>query len=178
MARVLEEIVYRINNDKKLAPTPVFLDAVQNIISKVSVLHWAEAHGYCAPLIKQKNVFTKREIKYLKELNKRLKKVSKARASWGIADGQTPPPCGNPPSLSTFNGIGSGIYGNTLYFLVLFLPIVPVARYAVIYEGSGQYSFHGKLELNTFQKVWKWTALGAIGCGLFYILAKSFLAWR
>jgi hypothetical protein len=67
-------------------------------------------------------------------------------------------PISSAPSLHTDNGIGFKLYGNsdhdpdsgsfvaTYYFVVLFIPIFPVARYRVSKEGS-QYRFFGKLPL-------------------------------
>jgi hypothetical protein len=67
-------------------------------------------------------------------------------------------PISSAPSLSTVNGFGFSIYGNsdpdadsnsyvtTHYFVALFFPIFPIARYRVINAGS-QYRFLGKLPL-------------------------------
>ena len=67
-------------------------------------------------------------------------------------------PISSAPSLSTINGFGFKLYGNsdhdpetqsyatTRYFVALFIPIFPVGRYRVINMGS-QYSFLGRLPL-------------------------------
>jgi len=64
------------------------------------------------------------------------------------------------PSLTTFNGFGCMLYGDsdhdpetssyttTHYVVALFLPIFPLARYRVISAGGGQYRFLGKLPLS------------------------------
>jgi hypothetical protein len=67
-------------------------------------------------------------------------------------------PISSAPSLRTINGVGFTLYGNsdydadtesyvtTYYFAVLFIPIIPLARYRVIEEGR-QYRFLGKMPL-------------------------------
>jgi len=63
------------------------------------------------------------------------------------------------PSLRTINGFGFRLYGSsdydeetrsyvtTYYFVGLFLPIFPIARYRVVNMGERGYSFLGKLPL-------------------------------
>jgi len=67
-------------------------------------------------------------------------------------------PISSAPSLRTMNGVGFTLYGNsdhdadtgsyvaTYYFVVLFIPIIPLARYRIIAEGK-QYRFLGKVPL-------------------------------
>lgn len=69
----------------------------------------------------------------------------------------------NAPSMSTFNGIGTRLYGKrnydsasqsyiaTLYFTILYAPIFPLSAYRVRHVGGNQYQFLGKVPL-------KWTA--------------------
>lgn len=69
-------------------------------------------------------------------------------------------PIDSAPSLSTFNGIGTKLYGRrdydattnsyiaTLFFTVLFIPIFPIAAYRVIDAGGGYYRFLGKARLS------------------------------
>jgi hypothetical protein len=68
-------------------------------------------------------------------------------------------PISSAPSLSTVNGSGFTLYGRsdydsdthsyaaTRYFVILFIPIVPVGRYRVINMGGNRYRFLGKLPL-------------------------------
>lgn len=68
------------------------------------------------------------------------------------------------PSLYTINGIGTTLYGNsdydqesssymaTLYFVFLFIPILPLARYRVKSLGGNSYSFLGKAPFRTSDK--------------------------
>lgn len=57
------------------------------------------------------------------------------------------------PTMQTINGVGSKIYGDTLYFVVLFIPIFPIARYSLEVRGD-QYRFFEKLNLHAWQKYW------------------------
>ncbi len=69
------------------------------------------------------------------------------------------------PSLYTINGIGTTLYGKadydpetdsyltTLYFVIFFIPILPLARYRVIQEGENTYKFLGKVPLRNFDKL-------------------------
>ncbi len=68
------------------------------------------------------------------------------------------------PSLHTINGFGTTLYGRsdydpisetyitTLYFVALFIPLFPIARYRVKNMGEGRYSFYGKAPLRIFDK--------------------------
>ena len=72
-------------------------------------------------------------------------------------------PIKSTPTMYTFNGIGSKLYGKrdfdthtqsyvaTLYFTFVFLPIFPLASYRVRDAGGSRYQFLGKVPL-------KWTA--------------------
>jgi hypothetical protein len=85
------------------------------------------------------------------------------------------------PSLRTINGCGFMVYGNTdpdpgsgtymttYYFVLLFLPIFPIARYRVRSSGTG-YSFFGKGPLRTFDKVH--LALSLIGILMLFVFAR------
>jgi hypothetical protein len=69
-------------------------------------------------------------------------------------------PIDRAPSLSTFNGIGTKLYGRrdydattnsyiaTLFFTFLFIPIFPIAAYRVIEAGGGYFRFLGKARLS------------------------------
>jgi hypothetical protein len=69
------------------------------------------------------------------------------------------------PSLRTINGFGFTLYGKsdydeesrsyvmTYYFVALFVPIFPIARYRVINTGASGYRFLGKLPL---RKIDRW----------------------
>ena len=68
-------------------------------------------------------------------------------------------PISSAPSLSTINGFGCTLYGQSdydsetrsyttiHYFVALFIPIFPLGRYRVIDMGGGRYRFLGKLPL-------------------------------
>ena len=77
------------------------------------------------------------------------------------------------PSLSTFNGVGFKLYGNTdydqssdsymatYYFVLLFIPIFPIARYRVVTTPRG-YSFLGKGPLRSMDIFHILVSLGII----------------
>lgn len=81
-------------------------------------------------------------------------------------------PIRSAPSLSTVNGIGAKMYGatdrdpedgsylTTLYFVIFFLPIFPIARYRVVVAGNNSYQFIGKAPLRPFDK-WHIAAVAA-----------------
>lgn len=72
-------------------------------------------------------------------------------------------PIESAPSLRSVNGVGFGLYGSTdkipsngsymatYYFMVLFVPVFPLARYRVI-PTAGGYRFVGKGKLRGFDK--------------------------
>jgi len=69
------------------------------------------------------------------------------------------------PSLTTINGFGFKLYGKsdydlqtdsfmaTHYFVALFLPLFPIARYRVTSPCYGSYEFLGKGTLRTIDKI-------------------------
>ncbi len=66
------------------------------------------------------------------------------------------------PSMGTFNTIGFKMYGDTNYFVVLFIPLIPISRWSCEDHGDGAYTFYGKLELTDKQKTWRAVAIIAI----------------
>jgi hypothetical protein len=89
------------------------------------------------------------------ELKKNLKEIKDVIEERVTKSGA---PISKAPSLFTLNGVGSKIYGDTLYFVVLFIPVFPIARYKLTSQGNS-YSFQGKLPLHQWQKVWLWIAI-------------------
>lgn len=71
-------------------------------------------------------------------------------------------PIGSAPSLFTLNGCGTKIYGDTLYFVLIFIPLIPIARYSIENHGNGSYSFLGKRKLYKWQKYWQYIIIGII----------------
>ena len=64
-------------------------------------------------------------------------------------------PLNSTPYLTTVGGVGGKIYGDSLYFVIAFIPIYPIARYSLDYRGDGWYSFNEKLDLHSWQKYWQ-----------------------
>lgn len=65
-------------------------------------------------------------------------------------------PVGKAPGLYTLNGIGTKLYGDTVYFVVIFIPLFALGRYTVESADGNMYSFKGKLELKSWQKIYNW----------------------
>jgi hypothetical protein len=75
------------------------------------------------------------------------------------------------PTMYTLNGVGTRLYGSsdtapdgthvkTLYFTVLYVPIVPLACYLVRDAGSRSWNFHAKVPLAPMHRVWHLAAAG------------------
>lgn len=60
------------------------------------------------------------------------------------------------PPLRTLNGFGTTVYGDTVYFVCLWIPVCPWCRFLCVPTEDG-YEFFGELELRKWQKIWKWT---------------------
>lgn len=65
-------------------------------------------------------------------------------------------PVGSAPTMHTINGIGTTIYGDTVYFVIVFIPVFAMGRYTVTRHGGSSYSFQGRLELHKWQKIYNW----------------------
>lgn len=63
------------------------------------------------------------------------------------------------PSMGTFNTIGLKMYGDTLYFVALFIPLIPISRWSCEDHGNGTFTFYGQLELTQAQKNWRTAAI-------------------
>jgi hypothetical protein len=68
-------------------------------------------------------------------------------------------PIKSAPTLRLINGCGTTMFGKTLYFVIIGIPIIPIARYNCeqTYEG---YSFYGKLKLKPYQRYWQYAVIG------------------
>jgi tetratricopeptide (TPR) repeat protein len=80
------------------------------------------------------------------------------------------------PSLYTMNGIGTMIWGKsdvgsdgtyvgTLFFVLVFLPIWPIAQY-LLYSQGNQYQFFGKLPLSRTMRLWRAAVAVALLAGV------------
>ena len=90
-------------------------------------------------------------------------------------------PLRSAPSLATVNGFGFKLYGNsdydpdtdsymtTHYFVALFIPLFPVARYRVISSDGSSFRFLGKGRLRTFDKV----HLAIFACIVLYMIKTA-----
>lgn len=81
-------------------------------------------------------------------------------------------PIKSPPTMRTVNGVGTKIYGDTLYFVFFFIPICPIGRYSLQAEGNA-YRFFGKLPFHNWQKIWLYAFLGVVGIIIFNSFSSS-----
>ena len=84
-------------------------------------------------------------------------------------------PISSAPTLYTLNGVGATIYGDTQYFVVIFIPIFPIARYSFEREGDS-FRFFGKLELQPWQKIWQYLFIAFVGYSIINLWIFVFLA--
>lgn len=63
------------------------------------------------------------------------------------------------PSMGTINGFGFKMYGDTLYLVGLFVPLMPISRWSCEDHKNGTYTFFGQLELTQGQKNWRTVAI-------------------
>ena len=82
-------------------------------------------------------------------------------------------PISNAPSMHTMNGVGTKVYGDTLYFVFFFIPIFPIARYSLEDHHDGSYSFFGKLELYKWQKYWQYITIGIAGIWILSLMLSG-----
>lgn len=78
------------------------------------------------------------------------------------------------PRLFFRYGMGTVIYGQTLYFMIFGIPLLPLARYNCKKQYQ-QYIFYSKLKLRYWQILWKYGLIGLIcllliwlGINIFY----------
>jgi flagellin-specific chaperone FliS len=81
-------------------------------------------------------------------------------------------PINSAPSLHTVNGIGTTIYGKTLYIVFFAIPIIPIARYNCEPTING-YRFFGKVKLQPWQKVWQYGVLLAVAYFVIKMIIQS-----
>ena len=72
-------------------------------------------------------------------------------------------PIKSAPTLHTINGCGTVLYGDTQYFVLLFIPILPLARFSVENVGEKSYKFFGRLKLHHWQQIWVYLLVAVIG---------------
>ena len=91
------------------------------------------------------------------------------------------------PSLFTINGVGTKIYGKsdegsdgsyitTLFFTILFIPVIPIKQYLVRHEGDNRYAFFGSVPSSTAIRVWQWLWLGGLAAFCFLPMLGGMIA--
>jgi hypothetical protein len=99
------------------------------------------------------------------------------------------------PTQFGFFGIGTRLYGqrdynaqsrsyvSTLYFTVFFIPVIPIASYRIVQQGSDRYAL-GKVPLSTLAKKARMVvaaslAIAAVGAGTYgYLTSPGYIAGR
>jgi Flp pilus assembly protein TadD len=91
-------------------------------------------------------------------------------------------PITSAPTMSSINGIGTKLYGEserapdgthvaTLFFIVLFIPIYPIAQYLVQELGGRKWSFYGKVPPSPVIVAWR------LVMKLAFVSAAAAIAW-
>lgn len=143
-------------NIEELNSVPSFGDeirkALANVIRGISISIWNK-HSDIDTSIRTLNkalainLSSDAKSKLLLDL-KKLNELKKERELQGE-------PISSAPYLGNFYGIGFTIYGDTYYFTVFHIPVLPLARYNCQQIFNG-YRFLGKLKLHKWQKIWQW----------------------
>lgn len=81
-------------------------------------------------------------------------------------------PIDTAPSLYTLNGCGTKIYGDTLFIVLLFIPIFPLKRYSLEVNGDS-YRFFRELKLRDWQKKWKYGFFICLAIALAYLFVSK-----
>jgi|GEM_PF-3410659 len=143
-------------NVEELNSVPSFGDeirkALANVIRGISISIWNK-HSDIDTSIRALNkalainLSTEAKNKLLLDL-KKLNELKKERELQGE-------PISSAPDIGNFYGIGTAIYGDTYYYIVFHIPVLPIARYNCQQTFNG-YRFFGKLKLHKWQKIWRW----------------------
>ncbi|WP_428897972.1 hypothetical protein Dip518_000159 [Parelusimicrobium proximum] len=160
------------NNTEEQPGSEHYERAVEEMKGHVEALQYSAAMACIAEAVDkaEHRGITEEEKADLEGCLQYLSELKDNRDDWGLVDGQPLTPAKGTPVMWTINGCGSKIYGNTLFLTLIYIPVLPLARYAVTYEGDNTYSFHGKLKLKTWQKVWLWAGLIGLAILLFPIV--------
>jgi len=147
---------------------PNFADDIRNSYAyafrSMSISIWNKHSNIdSAIFVINKGLLINSSIESKKKLNEDLKALLEIK----LEKEKTGEPISSAPNLSTTNGIGTTIYGDTLYFVFFHIPIIPIARYNCEQTYSG-YRFFGKLKLHKWQKIWQWALV--IGILLMFIV--------
>ena len=135
------------------------------VIRGISISMW-NTHNDCESAIKTLQIairitLSQNDVTKLNNDLSKLKELKKEKDNIGE-------PIKSVPSLSTVNGIGTTIYGKTLYFVFFHFPILPLSRYNCESTLNG-YRFFGRIKLQLWQKIWKFGLIG--GFALFLIIS-------
>jgi hypothetical protein len=123
------------------------------------------------------------------ELAKMARWLQITEALAGISESVRTQPIFKVPAMTRYNGVGNALHAfekigpvpelavATLYLDVLWIPVVPRARYLVRTLEAGHYEFLGKLPLTKDQRQWnllllKLAVVSTLAIGLLYVLTQ------
>ena len=160
--RLLNEGAELLKTVPVKANSPIYIEA-QNLLA-IGILQCAITYGNatsdwksCISLL-ESSLHLASDKKIKSKIRESLSTSESNHLSLGGLE-----PIKKAPSLTTFNGIGFTLYGSTdknpadgsyiatYYFVLLYLPIFPIARYRVI-PTAGGFRFLGRGSLRTFDK--------------------------
>lgn len=79
------------------------------------------------------------------------------------------------PNLTTLNGVGKKIYGDTAYIVLLFIPIWPCARYELIRHNDKTVTLIGQKKLENWQIAFRIAVVVIIVYAIFGLAITSAL---
>lgn len=117
---------------------------------------------------------------------KRAAQDRSLRASFDRSLNGPRPMTGGAPSLFTFNGIGTMLYGArdrrddgshvaTLFLCLIYIPVLALSAYRVVDHGNGSYTFFTKERLSGATKGWNWAIASALVLAIGWGVTSSYL---
>jgi tetratricopeptide (TPR) repeat protein len=138
-------------------------DAAANCLNSIALAYtWADEFELARKLQSKACALVPQDSVVRSQIAESAEKVARAARSQQIWKDLKPVDAA--PSMSTINGFGFRLYGqsdtdpdtgsylSTYYFVALFIPIFPIGRYRVRSTGGDSYQFYGKAPLRKFDK--------------------------
>jgi cell division protein FtsB len=145
-------------------------DAAAELLHSVAVAFtWADDYGAASEILDRAEAWTRVGSPLASKIVELREQIQQSLRRNAVFAGSKPP---DNPTLATVNGIGATFYGSsafdpatnshltTLYFVFLFLPIFPIARYRVVRTESNRYQILAKYPLSRAN--WLHAAIGLI----------------
>lgn len=138
-------------------------EAAANCLNSIALAYtWADEFELARKLQSKACALVSQDSVVRSQIAESAEKVARAARSQQIWKDLKPVDAA--PSMSTINGFGFRLYGqsdtdpdtgsylSTYYFVALFIPIFPIGRYRVRSTGGDSYQFYGKAPLRKFDK--------------------------